>query len=877
MEKLGLNQLREMYLAHFEKYESYRLKSFSLVPHNDKSLLLINSGMAPMKTYFTGMEVPPAPRVTTCQKCIRTGDIENVGITARHGTFFEMLGNFSFGNYFKNEAIAWAWEFVTKELKLPVDRVHVSVYEEDLETEKIWNEVIGVPMDHIHRLGKDDNFWEVGVGPCGPCTELYYDRGEEFGCGEDSCTVGCDCDRFMEFWNLVFTQFEKTESGEYLELEQKNIDTGMGLERIASIMQGVNTIFDIDTLKAVRDKICSIAKYEYTSDKTLDISVRVITDHIRSVTFMASDGILPTNEGRGYVMRRLARRAIIHGKKLGINEVFLKDIAQVVIEQSCDAYPELKEKSEHIIKVLTEEEKRFYNTLDQGLEILEGFIAEIKENGQDTLAAENTFKMYDTFGFPIDLMIEILEEKGLKVDLEGFKAELEKQRQRARDARKESTYMGADSTVFDNLDVDKTKFVGYEDNNIDTEILEIIIDNEIVDHAEEGETVAVIIKVTPMYAEGGGQKGDIGLITTSTGEIKVTDVKKVVGDRIIHIGEVVSGEVEHGQSCLASFDIANRNSTAKNHTATHILQKALRQVLGNHVEQSGSYVTNERLRFDFSHSSAMTADEIDKVEQIVNKQIMESLEVEISNTSIEEARQMGAMALFGEKYGNVVRVVNVNGFSIELCGGTHVRNSAEIGIFKIVSEGGVAAGVRRIEALTSINALNYFKEQENTLNIIADSVKSTKDVLVQKVISVVEENKALQNKVRDLESKIALSSTGDLTKEAFEHNGAKVIVAKIENMDGNGLKTIGDQMKNELKSCVIALVGVKDDKISVVAMATDDLIEKGAHAGNLVKEIATTLGGGGGGRPNMAQAGGKDITKVDEAIENGIKAVKSMF
>ncbi len=877
MEKLGLNQLREMYLSHFEKQEHYRLQSYPLVPHNDKSLLLINSGMAPMKTFFTGMEVPPSQRVTTCQKCIRTGDIENVGITARHGTFFEMLGNFSFGDYFKKEAIAWAWDFTINVLKLPEERVHISVYEEDLETEKIWNEEMGVPMERIHRLGKDDNFWEVGVGPCGPCTELHFDRGVEYGCGKDTCKVGCDCDRYMEFWNLVFTQFEKTEDGEYLELEQKNIDTGMGLERIASIMQGVNTIFDIDTLKSIRDKICELANYEYGSNKTLDISVRVITDHIRSTTFMASDGILPTNEGRGYVMRRLARRAIIHGKKLGINEVFLKQIAQVVIDQSCEAYVELKEKEEYIIKVLTDEEKRFYNTLDQGLEILNNFIDEIKAEKADTLKAENAFKMYDTFGFPIDLMVEILEENNLKVDIDGFKEELNKQRERARNARKESTYMGADSTVFDTLEGDKTKFVGYTENNIDTEILYIVKDGEVVEAAEEGDFVSIITKVTTMYAEGGGQKGDKGLITTGSGEIKVVDVKKVMGDKIIHIGEVVQGTVEEGQTCLSSYDIANRNATARNHTATHILQKALREVLGNHVEQSGSYVTNERLRFDFSHSSAMSSEEIDKVEQLVNKQIMESLSVDTMDTSIEDARSMGAMALFGEKYGNVVRVVNVSGYSVELCGGTHVKNAAEIGIFKIVSEGGVSAGVRRIEALTSLNALNYFKEQEAMLNNVAELVKSNKEALLQKVSNVVEENKTLQNKIKTLEDKIALSSIDDITSQVFEHNGAKVIITKVDNMDGNGLKTLGDQLKNKLQSCVIGLVGVKDDKVSVVAMATDDLIEKGAHAGNLVKEMATILGGGGGGRPNMAQAGGKDATKTAEAVAKGIETVKTML
>ena len=702
MQPYGVNQLRKMFLEFFESKGHLAMKSFSLVPHNDKSLLLINSGMAPLKPYFTGQEIPPRRRVTTCQKCIRTGDIENVGKTARHGTFFEMLGNFSFGDYFKNEAIEWSWEFLTEVVGLDPDRLYPSIYEEDEEAFEIWNKKMGIPAERIFRFGKADNFWEHGSGPCGPCSEIYYDRGEKYGCGSPDCTVGCECDRYMEIWNNVFTQFDNDGHGHYSELEQKNIDTGMGLERLASVVQDVDSIFDVDTLKALRDHICRLADTEYGKDAQADISIRVITDHTRSVTFMISDGIMPSNEGRGYVLRRLLRRACRHGRLLGIEGSFIPELAQTVIEGSKDGYPELEEKKDFILKMIAKEEDQFNKTIDQGLGILAEMTAKMEAEQTTTLSGADAFKLYDTYGFPIDLTKEILEEKGMQVDEEGFHASMEVQRKTARAARGETNYMGADVTVYESIDPSITStFVGYENLSWKSPITVLTSDTEIVEALSDGQRGTVFAEETPFYATSGGQEADTGIIRTAEGEFKVEDTVKLLGGKIGHVGVVIKGMIKTGDQAELCVDAEKRALSARNHSATHLLQKALRTVLGTHVEQAGSSVNEERLRFDFSHFSAMTAEELQKVEEIVNEQIVAGLPVKVENMPIEEARKTGAQALFGEKYGDVVRVVNMGDYSIEFCGGTHVKNTNEIMAFKILSESGVAAGVRRIEALTS--------------------------------------------------------------------------------------------------------------------------------------------------------------------------------
>ena len=693
MQPYGVNQLRKMFLEFFESKGHLAMKSFSLVPHNDKSLLLINSGMAPLKPYFTGQEIPPRRRVTTCQKCIRTGDIENVGKTARHGTFFEMLGNFSFGDYFKNEAIEWSWEFLTEVVGLDPDRLYPSIYEEDEEAFEIWNKKMGIPAERIFRFGKADNFWEHGSGPCGPCSEIYYDRGEKYGCGSPDCTVGCECDRYMEIWNNVFTQFDNDGHGHYSELEQKNIDTGMGLERLASVVQDVDSIFDVDTLKALRDHICRLADTEYGKDAQADISIRVITDHTRSVTFMISDGIMPSNEGRGYVLRRLLRRACRHGRLLGIEGSFIPELAQTVIEGSKDGYPELEEKKDFILKVIAKEEDQFNKTIDQGLGILAEMTAKMEAEQTTTLSGADAFKLYDTYGFPIDLTKEILEEKGMQVDEEGFHASMEVQRKTARAARGETNYMGADVTVYESIDPSITStFVGYENLAWKSPITVLTSDTEIVEALSDGQRGTVFAEETPFYATSGGQEADTGIIRTAEGEFKVEDTVKLLGGKIGHVGVVIKGMIKTGDQAELCVDAEKRALSARNHSATHLLQKALRTVLGTHVEQAGSSVNEDRLRFDFSHFSAMTAEELQKVEEIVNEQIVAGLPVKVENMPIEEARKTGAQALFGEKYGDVVRVVNMGDYSIEFCGGTHVKNTNEIMAFKILSESGVAAG-----------------------------------------------------------------------------------------------------------------------------------------------------------------------------------------
>ncbi len=868
MKQMGLNEIREKFLAFFESKDHLRLESASLVPRNDNSLLLINSGMAPLKPFFTGQEVPPRKRVTTCQKCIRTGDIENVGKTARHGTFFEMLGDFSFGDYFKKEIIPWSWEFVTKVLEIPEDRLYVTVYKDDDEAAKIWHETVGLPKEKIFYMGKEDNFWEHGTGPCGPCSEIYYDRGEEFGCGKEGCTVGCDCDRYMEFWNLVFTQFNAEEDGTYSDLVQKNIDTGMGLERMATIMQNVDSIFDVDTIKAIRDKVCEIAGVEYGKDAKVDVSVRVITDHIRSVTFMTADGVLPSNEGRGYVLRRLLRRAARHGRLLGINRMFMTDICEVVVENSGEAYPQLVEKKDYIYKILTVEESAFYKTIDKGMEILKDDIEEMKSKGEKVMSGEKSFRLYDTYGFPIDLTKEILEEEGFEIDEKAFNEEMKIQKERAREARGKSTYMGADETVYHKLDVDMvTEFAGYDVKEVtDAKVLAIVAENEVSDSAVAGNEVSVFIDRTPFYAESGGQVGDKGIIETETGKVEVTDCIKVVGGKIAHIGKVVSGSISKGDTVKAAIDYSYRMATSRNHSATHLLQKALRTVLGTHVEQAGSYVDAERLRFDFTHFSAMTTDEIKEVERIVNEKIFENIDIKISEENIEDARKMGAMALFGEKYGNVVRVVNMGGYSVELCGGAHLTNTAQVGTFKIISENGVAAGIRRIEALTGTEALKYFQTQEEQLKTVCSIVKATPDNMVKRVETLVAEQKELAKELEKLKAKMAGGAVSEILNNKKEINGVTAVLAEVKEADGNALRTMGDQLKEKLGSGVIVLGSGKDGKVSLVVMATDDVVKKGVHAGNIIKAAAAVCGGGGGGRPNMAQAGGKDATKIGEAL-----------
>lgn len=867
MQKYGVNELRRMFLEFFESKGHLAMKSFSLVPHNDKSLLLINSGMAPLKPYFTGQEIPPRRRVTTCQKCIRTGDIENVGKTARHGTFFEMLGNFSFGDYFKKESIAWTWEFLTEVVGLDPDRLYPSVYVDDDEAWEIWNKQIGIPAERIFRFGKEDNFWEHGSGPCGPCSEVYYDRGEAYGCGKPDCTVGCDCDRYMEIWNNVFTQFDNDGHGNYTELEQKNIDTGMGLERLACIVQDVDSMFDIDTIRELREHVCRLAGKEYGKEDDTDVSIRVITDHIRSVTFMISDGILPSNSGRGYVLRRLLRRACRHGRLLGIKGEFLVELAQTVIEGSKDGYPELEEKKDFIFKVITKEEDQFNKTIDQGLSILEGLEEEMKNQGSTVLSGAEAFRLYDTYGFPVDLTREILEEKGFSIDEKGFEQSAKEQKEKAKGTFGETNYMGADVTIYESIDPSVTSvFVGYDHLTYESVISVLTTEDAIVDALSDGEKGTVFTNETPFYATSGGQEADTGLIRTKEGVFQVEDTIKLLGGKIGHVGHVVNGMIRTGDTASLEVNTEKRALSARNHSATHLLQQALRRVLGNHVEQAGSSVNENRLRFDFTHFSAMTKEELKQVEDIVNEQIMKCLPVKAENMPIEEARKTGAAALFGEKYGDIVRVVSMGDFSKEFCGGTHVDNTGVITAFKIVSETGVAAGVRRIEALTSKGLLKYYDELEEKLHRSAKLLKTTPDKLEERISHVLGENKELHSEVESLKSRLAKESMGDVTDQVKEIKGIKFLAAKVPDADMNGLRDLGDQLKEKLGECVIVLASCAEGKVSLMAMATEEAVRAGAHAGNLIKAIASCVGGGGGGRPNMAQAGGKNPAGIEEAL-----------
>ena len=879
----GVNELRRMYLEFFESKGHLCMKSFSLVPHNDNSLLLINAGMAPLKPYFTGQEIPPRRRVTTCQKCVRTGDIDNVGKTARHLTFFEMLGNFSFGDYFKHEAIAWSWEFLTQVLGLEEDRLYPSIYGEDDEAFEIWTKEVGVPAERITRFYRDpvtgecDNFWEHGAGPCGPCSEIYYDRGEKYGCGDPGCKVGCECDRFMEVWNNVFTQFNGDGKGGYEELENKNIDTGMGLERLAVVMQDVDSVFDIDTMKAIRDKVCELSGKTYQTDAMDDVSIRLITDHIRSATFLVSDGVRPTNEGRGYVLRRLIRRAARHGRILGIDGLFLAKLSQTVIDECKDGYSELEEKKDYIFKILTEEEKSFNKTIDQGLEILAVMMDEMQEKGEKQLSGENTFKLYDTYVFPTDLTAEILEEKGFSYDEAGFAAAMEEQRTRARAARKVTTYMGADATVFEQVDpAITTEFVGYDTLTADSKVT-VLATEELVDTIAEGDRGTIVVEKTPFYATMGGQQGDKGIIETPNGKFVVEDTVKLVGNKYGHVGYMESGMIAMGDVVTLTVDKELREETCRNHSATHLLQKALREVLGTHVEQAGSYQDSERTRFDFSHFSAMTTEELKQVEEKVNAKIAEAIPVQTDVMTVEEAKKTGAMALFGEKYGETVRVVSMGDFSKEFCGGTHVKNTSEIVAFKIISESGVAAGTRRIEALTGNHVFEYYSKLEEELQAAAAVVKSTPANLIERLEKLMAEMKELQSENESLKSKAAQNALGSVMDQVQEVKGVKLLATSVDGVDMNGLRDLGDNLKGQLGEGVVVLASSCDGKVNLVAMATEEAIAKGAHAGNLIKAIAAKVGGGGGGRPNMAQAGGKNPAGIPDAISEVKTALEGML
>ena len=876
MQKYGVNELRRMFLEFFESKDHLAMKSFSLVPHNDNSLLLINAGMAPLKPYFTGQEIPPRRRVCTCQKCIRTGDIENIGKTARHGTFFEMLGNFSFGDYFKTESLHWSWEFLTQVVGLDPDRLYPSIYLDDEEAFKIWNEEIGVPAERIFRFGREDNFWEHGAGPCGPCSEIYYDRGEKYGCGKPDCTVGCECDRYIEVWNNVFSQFENDGHGNYTELAQKNIDTGMGLERLAVVVQDVDSLFTIDTNKALLDRVCQLAGKEYQKDYETDVSLRIVTDHIKSCTFMISDGIMPSNEGRGYVLRRLLRRAARHGRKLGIEGKFLANLSDTVIALSKDGYPELEEKKVMIFKVLTEEEDKFNKTIDQGLAILSDMEEEMRKSGSDTLSGADAFKLYDTYGFPLDLTKEILEERSFQVDEEGFAACMKEQKEKARKARKTTNYMGADVTVYQSIDpAVTTKFVGYDHLVHDSAITVLTTEDEIVEALTDGQRGTILVEETPFYGTMGGQQADTGVIVSENGEFTVEDTIHLQGGKVGHVGVMTKGMFKTGDTVTLKVDEENRALTARNHSATHLLHKALRTVLGDHVEQAGSLVTRDRLRFDFTHFSAMTPEEIRQVEEIVNKEIHAGLSVVTDEMSLEDAKKTGAMALFGEKYGETVRVVRMGDFSTELCGGTHVANTSSISSFKILSEAGIAAGVRRIEALTSDGLMAHYAETEKELHEAAAAAKTTPGALTAKIEAMLEEIKALHSENEKLKSKLAKEAMGDVMDQVQEVKGVKVLAVRADGVDMNGLRNLGDQLKEKLGEGVIVIASVLDGKVNLMATATDGAQKAGAHAGNLIKAIAGLVGGGGGGRPNMAQASGKNPAGVDEALAKVAETVES--
>ena len=867
MKPLGLNEIREKYLSFFESKEHLRLPSSPLVPQKDASLLLINSGMAPLKPYFTGKEVPPQKRITTCQKCIRTPDIENVGKTARHGTFFEMLGNFSFGDYFKKEATAWAWEFVTTVLELPKDKLWVTIYLDDDEAFEIWTKKVGVSADRIVRMGKEDNFWEIGLGPCGPCSEIYFDRGIESGCGKTDCVVGCGCDRFIEFWNLVFTQFDRDEQGNYNRLARPNIDTGMGLERMAVIMQEVGSLFEVDTIRSILDYAADKAGKKYGEDCKTDIALRVITDHIRSTTFMISDGVIPSNEGRGYVLRRLIRRAARQGRLMGLNDPFLYDVAGLVIENSKQAYTVLAEKEEYIKKIIKNEEERFGETVEQGLTMLNEFINELGSKSEKILSGDRVFKLYDTYGFPPDLTRDILNEQDMMYDEKRFSELMQQQKEQGRASWQGGGEAAWDKDELEGLDENIVcKFTGYINLKEETEIAALVRGNSIVDSCEKGDHVVIILKTTPLYAESGGQVGDTGAISAQGKRIRVNNTKKVGNGKIIHLGTVEEGSFKVGDKVTAEIDADRRNAIMRNHSATHLLQKALREVLGEHVEQAGSLVDLNRLRFDFNHFSAMTSQEIEKVERRVNEKILEGLSVSIEEMALDKAKSRGAMALFGEKYGETVRLVTMGDYSLELCGGCHVKITSQIGLFKILSESGISAGIRRIEAITGFESINYLKEIEQRMKSVSEILKTSPQDCVKKVEVLVTELKHTTKEFETLKNEMAKTDIDESISKAVETKGVKIITARFDNLDMDGLRNAGDRLKTKIGSGVVALASGKDNKVSLVVMVTKDVIQKGIHAGNIIKEIASITDGGGGGRPDMAQAGGKDLSKIDLAL-----------
>ena len=862
MKWTGLNDLREQYLSFFESKGHLRLKSFSLVPNQDKSLLLINSGMAPMKKYFTGEVTPPSKRVTTCQKCIRTPDLERVGHTARHGTYFEMLGNFSFGDYFKEQAIEWAWEFLTVTLAIPKDLLWPSVYEEDDEAYAIWRDKIGVDETHIVKLGKEDNFWEHGTGPCGPCSEIYFDRGEKYGCGKPDCKPGCDCDRYMEIWNNVFSQFNNMGDGTYTELEHKNIDTGMGLERLACVMQGVDNMFEVDTIRNILNKVCEFSGKTYGENADHDISIRAVTDHIRASTFMISDGIIPSNEGRGYVLRRIIRRAARHGKLIGIDKPFLSDLCDTVIAENKAGYPELEEKQDLIKKVIDNEESNFNKTIDQGLELLKDLT---KEGG--VLSGEDAFRLYDTYGFPLDLTKDILAEKNMTVDEDGFRERMEEQRQKARSSRKSADAESWKSDGISFEDIKPTVFRGYTETFCKAKVLDIVTEGEHVTAAAEGAKALIVTDETVFYAESGGQIADSGQLTFTDAEFVVNDVKKTPGGVYMHHGTVTKGTVETGNTGIAQIHTERRDAIRRNHTAAHLLQAGLRKVLGTHVEQAGQLVTEKTVRFDFTHFSAMTEEEIAAVERFVNDAILAGTPVENTEMPIEEARAMGAMALFGEKYGDVVRVVNIKDRSIELCGGTHVDNAAKLGLFRILSESGVAAGVRRIEAVTGYNLLQTIDEDKQLLLQTAEALKLTSvRELARRAEQLTAELKETQRLLEKAEAKLASGKTGDLVSRAQEVCGVRVVSARMDGANADELRKMSDSLKAEMPDIVAVLAAVGGEKLTFCATCGKEAVAKGAHAGNLVREVAKIAGGNGGGKPDFAMAGGKEESKVADAL-----------
>ena len=872
MQWTSLNDLREKYLSFFESKGHLRLNSFSLVPNNDKSLLLINSGMAPMKKYFTGEITPPRNRVTTCQKCIRTPDLERVGHTARHGTYFEMLGNFSFGDYFKDEAIPWAWEFLTETLEIPKDLLWPSVYEEDDEAYNIWKDKIGVDEAHIVRLGKADNFWEHGTGPCGPCSEIYFDRGEKYGCGSPDCKPGCECDRYMEIWNNVFTQFNNMGDGTYTELEHKNIDTGMGLERLACVMQSVDNMFEVDTVRKILDKVCELSGKEYGKDKNNDISIRAITDHARSATFMICDGVIPSNEGRGYVLRRLIRRAARHGRLLGINNAFLTELCQVVIGENKSAYPELVDKKEFIMQVISNEEKAFAKTIDQGLAML----SELTKKGGEISGAD-AFKLYDTYGFPFDLTKDILAEKGMTVDEVTFNELMQKQRELARNSRKASDNESwkSDGITFENTQ--STEFVGYTENECEATVLNIVADGEFSSVANEGSKAILVLDKTAFYGEGGGQVGDTGYIKSDAFAFKVTNTTKT-GDIYTHLGVVESGSVSVGAKVTCQIDIQRRNAIRRNHTAAHLLQAALRQVLGTHVEQAGQLVNENVVRFDFTHFSALTSEEIAKVEETVNNIILDGVKVDSREMPIEEAKKLGAMALFGEKYGDIVRVVSVENFSTEFCGGTHVDNSGKIGLFRITGESSVAAGVRRIEAVTGQNVIALLSKFKGIIDETAAVLKLPNALeIAQKATQVMSEMKEKDKKIEALEEKLAGSKLDEFVNSAKEVNGVKVICALLDKTPANELRSMCDKVKGDIKNAVCLFASVNDGKLTFCAACGKDAIDKGANAGNIVRQVAQIADGNGGGKPDSAMAGGKDLSKAKQAVDAAYEIISGMI